>query len=71
MKEMPRLSGQDVLFASYGWLSDSTLEIRMRALDRSAGYTLLFTVDKKYLTLHYSVNALYSPFTSFDVTFLR
>ena len=50
---------------------DSTLEIRMRALDRSAGYTLLFTVDKKYLTLHYSVNALYSPFTSFDVTFLR
>lgn len=71
MKKSPRLPGQDILFASYGWLSDSTLEIRMRALDRSAGYTLLFTLDKKYLTLHYSVNALYSPFTSFDVTFLR
>lgn len=71
MKDSPRLVGQDVLFASYAWASDSTLEIRMRALDRSAGYTLLFTVDRKYLTLHYNVNALYSPFVSFDATFVR
>lgn len=71
MKDSPRLAGQDVLFASYAWASDATLEIRMRALDRSAGYTLLFTVDRKYLTLHYAVNALYSPFVTFDATFLR
>lgn len=62
---------EPVLFGNYAWITDTTLQIQLRALDCTSGFYFTFEVDSKYLTLHYNVKALYSRLVAFDAAFRR
>ncbi|MCI2047338.1 MAG: beta-lactamase family protein [Faecalibacterium sp.] len=60
-----------ILFGNYAWLTKTTLQIQLRALDCASKFNFVFYIDRGYLTLHYEVKALYTTFSTFDVVFRR
>ncbi len=50
-------------FASYGWVDECTLQIKMRHSDQAARYTITIYFDAEYLTFEYQVTEMQSDFT--------
>lgn len=50
-------------YASYGWLDECTLQIRMRHSDQAARYQIMIYFDAEYLTFEYQVTEMQSHFT--------
>ena len=50
-------------FASYGWVDECTLQIKMRHSDQAARYTITIYFDAEYLTFEYHVTEMQSDFT--------
>lgn len=59
------------VFGNYAWISKTTLQVQLRALNHSSCWNFLFQLDGQHITLFYQINALYTFFPSFEAVFKR
>lgn len=56
-------------YANYAWITPTTLNIQLRALNDAAKYNFTFLLDHHYFTMRYKADALYSYLSSYEVVF--
>jgi CubicO group peptidase (beta-lactamase class C family) len=54
------------MFASYAWLTPTSLAVQAKALDCSSTYTWLIKFDHDYVVVDYQVTALYTMFPMYE-----
>jgi CubicO group peptidase (beta-lactamase class C family) len=62
---------REPVYGNYAWISKTTLQVQLRALNHSSGWNFLFQLDGQHITLFYQINALYTFFPSFEAVFER
>ena len=58
---------QQPIFASYAWVTPTTLQVAVRAKDCSSTYNWIIKFDALYAILDFQVSALYTMFPSYEV----
>ncbi len=61
----------NTLFASYAWITPTTLKVVIREHDHSAVTTLTFAFDRYYVVLYYHIDGLYTNLTETKCVFKR
>ena len=66
MSMKPPRAYQRPMYASYAWVTPTTLQIAARAEDCSSTYTWVIKFDSQYAILDFQVSALYTMFPSYE-----